>query len=73
MENNNDCPCKGCTEETGRTIGCHGTCSKYTGWNSLHIAAKARDKMIIMKMRSADDDKMRRIAHVRRLSKNHHL
>lgn len=25
-------PCDGCTEETGRFIGCHGVCMRYAAW-----------------------------------------
>lgn len=27
------CPCKECTTETGRCVGCHGTCKPYIQWN----------------------------------------
>lgn len=26
------CPCKDCTFETGRELGCHSKCSKYLDW-----------------------------------------
>jgi hypothetical protein len=25
-------PCKNCTSETGRKVGCHSTCGKYIEW-----------------------------------------
>lgn len=26
------CPCKDCTFETGRKVGCHSKCNKYLEW-----------------------------------------
>jgi hypothetical protein len=27
-----ECPCKKCTSETGRKVGCHGVCKGYIDW-----------------------------------------
>lgn len=35
-----NCPCKDCTFETGREIGCHGHCEKYLQWYQEHQKAK---------------------------------
>ena len=37
MRNN---PCKACTEETGRCIGCHSTCQKYIEASEKHVAIR---------------------------------
>lgn len=39
-----DCPCRGCTAETGRGQGCHSeTCPRgWAEWNRLHIAERDR-------------------------------
>lgn len=38
-----NCPCKGCTAETGRSPTCHGTCQKYKEWAKLQ--AEFRKKL----------------------------
>lgn len=37
-----DCPCRGCTAETGRGQGCHcEACPRgWADWNRLHIAER---------------------------------
>lgn len=32
----NNCPCKGCTKETGRSAGCHAVCERYIPWKENH-------------------------------------
>lgn len=31
-----ECPCKGCTTETGRSQDCHPKCKKYLDWKAEH-------------------------------------
>ena len=28
-------PCKDCTPDTGRTLGCHSKCEKYIEWKEI--------------------------------------
>jgi hypothetical protein len=30
-----DCPCKNCTTETGRCVGCHANCQGYLEWRKI--------------------------------------
>ena len=34
------CPCKDCTKETGRAIGCHSKCEKYIKWKDISESYK---------------------------------
>jgi hypothetical protein len=32
------CPCRKCTPETGRKVGCHGVCKDYIEWKKENDA-----------------------------------
>ena len=40
-----DCPCNGCTFETGRSYDCHGSCKRYKDWRKVHEKRAADDKI----------------------------
>lgn len=35
MDKLKECPCRYCTQDTGRCVGCHATCTKYIEWRKL--------------------------------------
>ena len=41
----NVCPCKGCTAETGRSITCHSSCTKYLEWKASGIEIPQKEPM----------------------------
>ena len=36
VSGSNNCPCKGCTADTGRHAGCHSSCEGYISWKNEH-------------------------------------
>lgn len=52
-----DCPCRGCTEETGRSPTCHhdGTCQRgHADWQQRHNAEQAMRRKALSGQNSID-------------------
>lgn len=40
-----ECPCKGCTPETGRSPTCHPNCKKYLDWKKEHDEQVEKERL----------------------------
>ena len=40
-----ECPCRYCTADTGRSDVCHSTCPKYLGWKKRNAARKQKQRL----------------------------
>ena len=50
-----ECPCRYCTVDTGRSSTCHGTCEKYIKWKKRHteqVALERRQRHIKWSVRT---------------------
>lgn len=63
--NSKICPCKDCTTETGRHIGCHADCRAYMQWAGME--REQHDKAFQQRMaaRQVNDDRIYRINRMR--------
>ena len=65
---NNNCPCRGCTVETGRSETCHSTCQKYQDWLETNRKVKAEIKSKKDKEAMVRLDNIYRVRKMRGLS-----
>lgn len=71
MTDDNTCPCKGCTTDTGRSVGCHAECVKYAGWDKARKEEKKELNKVIAFQRLQHNDLQYRIEHSRRVVHQH--
>lgn len=63
------CPCKTCTVDTGRHVGCHGTCEPYIIWhNNLRSIKEAykKENDIDKAVTSLKDKRIKSLTHYKK-------